>query len=176
MRPASNRQPRADDRQRAGQDRTQHAVGTREANWLPIAIPRMERSAARRASGQSMVPMKPMARAGDQGQGHGMRNIGADDAHRRQFRIEHQQSGDAGRAGADRDWKRDDDTAPSMCRERVSTPGNLATCVCSFEAVLAGFGEQATRGKNQAGHVGDEKAKPSVVRCDVARSLLSWPK
>ena len=39
---------------------------------------------------------------GDQRQRHGMCDVGADNAHHRQLRIEQQQSGDADRAGADR--------------------------------------------------------------------------
>ena len=100
---ASERQPAADQRQRARQHR---AAGR-------------DRARARRSSCRSAMPGTradqqrdqqrpvdrtdpPMAGAGDQRQRHGMGDVGADDAHGRHLGIEHQQGGDADRAGADR--------------------------------------------------------------------------
>ena len=76
--------------------------GTREAKWLPITMPGIEPTSSDEEQRPVDRAEPPMPRAREQRERHGVRDIGADDAHGRHHRIEHQQHRDADRARADR--------------------------------------------------------------------------
>ena len=82
----SERQPAADQCEGAGHQRAQDRSGMRLAKWLPMAMPGSEPISSDTSSPQSIEPI-PVSGAGDEGQGHRMGDVGADDAHGRHLRI-----------------------------------------------------------------------------------------
>jgi hypothetical protein len=76
--------------------------GTLAAKWAPSAMPGREPIKQRDQQHHIHRTQPPVAEAGDEGQRHGVGDVGADDAARGEIRIEEGQRGHAEGTGADR--------------------------------------------------------------------------